>query len=143
MGYALAYEQTLVTESCGGCGIEFALPASLAKRFQTEGASIRCPNPNCPWPSMSIKETEAARLKKELEAERKRLEFARNAERVQREEAERLGHQLIAARGQMTKLRNRVGKGVCPCCNRSFENLKRHMVSKHPDYAAGELPAEG
>jgi DNA repair exonuclease SbcCD ATPase subunit len=92
---------------------------------------------------MSIKETEAARLKKELEAERKRLEFARNAERVQREEAERLGHQLIAARGQMTKLRNRVGKGVCPCCNRSFENLKRHMVSKHPDYAAGELPAEG
>lgn len=24
----------------------------------------------------------------------------------------------------------------CPCCNRTFQNLQRHMTSKHPDYVS-------
>jgi hypothetical protein len=28
----------------------------------------------------------------------------------------------------------RIGNGVCPCCNRSFTNLRRHMTTKHPEY---------
>jgi hypothetical protein len=40
-----------------------------------------------------------------------------------------------AAVGQVTKFKNRVWHGVCPCCNRTFENLARHMASKHADYA--------
>jgi hypothetical protein len=27
-----------------------------------------------------------------------------------------------------------VANGVCPCCNRTFQNLARHMAGKHPDY---------
>jgi hypothetical protein len=23
---------------------------------------------------------------------------------------------------------------VCPCCQRSFQNLSRHMKTKHPEY---------
>lgn len=30
--------------------------------------------------------------------------------------------------------RQRFANGVCPCCNRSFENVRRHMATKHPDY---------
>ena len=41
---------------------------------------------------------------------------------------------LSASKGQMTKLKNRVKNGVCPCCNRTFVNLLRHMKSKHPEY---------
>lgn len=41
-----------------------------------------------------------------------------------------------AAIGQVTKLKNRVSHGVCPCCNRTFENLQRHMASKHPTFTA-------
>jgi hypothetical protein len=26
---------------------------------------------------------------------------------------------------------------VCPCCNRTFQALARHMNSKHPTYADG------
>ena len=33
-------------------------------------------------------------------------------------------------------LQYRVGHGVCPCCNRTFGDLYRHMSTKHPGYAA-------
>lgn len=32
------------------------------------------------------------------------------------------------------EIKKRVGNGVCPCCNRTFENLSRHMSCKHPEY---------
>jgi hypothetical protein len=31
-------------------------------------------------------------------------------------------------------MRKRIQSGVCPCCNRTFENLGRHMKSKHPAF---------
>jgi hypothetical protein len=34
----------------------------------------------------------------------------------------------------VTKLKQRVANGVCPCCHRSFVNLHRHMAGQHPDY---------
>jgi uncharacterized protein (UPF0212 family) len=36
---------------------------------------------------------------------------------------------------QLKKVHVRVGHGVCPCCNRSFAQLRRHMAAKHPEYA--------
>lgn len=43
---------------------------------------------------------------------------------------------MHAARGQVTRLKNRAAAGVCPCCNRTFHQLVRHMAAKHPDFAA-------
>lgn len=123
MGYALKYQQELVTESCGGCGIEFAVPAALHGRFAKEGAAIRCPNPACPWPSMSIKETEAARLKKELEAATAARRWAEKSL-----EAEVAAHALTKK-----SARKRAAAGVCQCCNRTFQNVARHMKTKHPE----------
>lgn len=51
----------------------------------------------------------------------------------QRDQADR---RAAAARGQVTKIKNRVGHGVCPCCNRTFENLARHMTNRHPQYSS-------
>jgi Asp-tRNA(Asn)/Glu-tRNA(Gln) amidotransferase A subunit family amidase len=36
------------------------------------------------------------------------------------------------------RIRDRVGAGVCPCCNRTFKQLARHMQAKHPDYPGAE-----
>jgi hypothetical protein len=30
---------------------------------------------------------------------------------------------------------------VCPCCNRTFSNLQRHMAHKHPQFAKVEAVA--
>jgi hypothetical protein len=51
------------------------------------------------------------------------------------EEREAANRRAAAARGRVTKIKNRVGHGVCPCCNRTFENLARHMTSQHPSFA--------
>lgn len=50
----------------------------------------------------------------------------------QRDAAERSNRAL---RGVVTRERKRVSNGVCPCCNRHFEQLGRHMKNKHPNYA--------
>lgn len=51
----------------------------------------------------------------------------------QRDVAER---RVAAAKGQITKIKNRASKGLCPCCNRSFINLARHMAGKHPGFVS-------
>lgn len=37
-----------------------------------------------------------------------------------------------------TRTRNRIAAGVCPCCNRTFQNLADHMRTLHADYVAAE-----
>ena len=40
-----------------------------------------------------------------------------------------------ALKGQVTKIKRRVGKGICPCCRRNFANLRDHMEDEHPDWS--------
>lgn len=47
-----------------------------------------------------------------------------------------------ATRVALLRDRQRFVNGVCPCCNRSFENVRRHMASKHPDYDVTKVSAE-
>lgn len=74
-------------------------------------------------------ETEEQKLRRERDRLNQRL-----AEKE--DEIKSLEGRRRAAVGQVTKIKNRVGHGVCPCCNRTFENLARHMTSQHPAFAA-------
>ena len=53
-----------------------------------------------------------------------------------REEAEA---SLQATKGVVTRLKKRAIAGVCPCCNRTFQQLAAHMAHKHPDYKQPEV----
>lgn len=75
----------------------------------------------------SYTKSEVTRLREKLEDEKKNAEFWRK----RADEADR---SKAAIKGQLTKERKRVGNGVCPCCNRTFQNVARHMASKHPDF---------
>lgn len=44
-----------------------------------------------------------------------------------------------ATRAKLVRDRARFANGVCPCCNRSFENVARHMRTQHPDYDPSKL----
>lgn len=66
------------------------------------------------------------KLRERVEAEQLRTRQARD----QAEAAERTAR---AYKGQATKIKRRVLRGVCPFCDRSFENVTRHMESKHSD----------
>jgi hypothetical protein len=75
--------------------------------------------------------SEKAKLEKQLASEQQARRWVE-----QRLEAEAAEHAKTAR-----KL-SRVSAGVCPCCNRTFQNVARHMKTKHPDIAAAPAAKE-
>lgn len=122
----------IVAVWCPTCGIPYGLPEGFCEERQEDGRSWRCPNGD----SLSYHETDAMRLSRQLEAAKRREEYAKiraNGEEARRRQAER---RAAAARGQVTRIKRRVAHGVCPCCNRTFADLAKHMSGQHPEYVA-------
>lgn len=124
-------EVVLVTETCCKCGTVFAMEQSLNKDRHKTGDSFYCPNGH----SMIYRDTAAEKIKKMEKA----LEAERSNAQWWRKEAEAKARSLAATKGVLTRTKNRIHNGVCPCCNRSFENLERHMKNQHPNYAIDQV----
>lgn len=108
---------------CAVCGIVVVLPAHLADKKREDHTVYFCGNGH----KLVFKgKTELEKTRELLETERRWRERAEEL----RKQAEL---QASAARGVVTRMKNRVGNGVCPCCNRTFQNLMRHMQTKHPE----------
>ncbi len=80
--------------------------------------------------------TEADKLRQERDRLAQQIAYKDDRIKELREQAEAEARRGAAARGQVTKIKNRIGHGVCPCCNRTFENLHRHMTTQHPTFTA-------
>jgi hypothetical protein len=128
----------MYTHSCCNCGVLFAIPDDLDARLRINRERFYCPHGHGQSYTKSKLEMERDLLAKQLEREAKRRQaWEREAtlEAQRRRAAER---RTAAAKGQVTKIKKRVGNGVCPCCNRTFSQLAKHMASKHPEYARQE-----
>lgn len=117
----------LTVLECGNCGCLHAIPTNWEESAKSAGHHTYdwyCPR-GCKIGYGGPSEAEKQR-KRADEAERRV-----QAERDLRQDTER---RLIAQRGETTKAKKRAAAAVCPCCNRSFVQLRRHMANKHPDY---------
>jgi hypothetical protein len=132
--------QVLVTKTCGQCGILFAIPHTFDQENHLYGdkRTWYCPNGH----PRVYRETEVQRLRREMEAKladaQREIEDQKQWKDRERENRLRAERQHVAAKGRITKLTKRVGNGVCPCCNRSFSNLQRHMVGQHPEFTRAD-----
>jgi hypothetical protein len=125
-----AGETTLEVTTCGVCGVLFAAPQRLLDSCREDGDSFFCPNGH----SLVFNDYENKRLKRQLERERDR-NAALAAQRDQAEaEARTQKGRATRFRNDRDRIKGRVAAGVCPCCNRTFKNLERHMASQHPDW---------
>ncbi len=125
MGAAVSYYASIEhLTDCVTCGVAIACPSKKAAILRERGHEFWCINGH----KSHFAETENARLKKELEAAQR----ARDAAKARAEMAER---SVVAYKGKVTEIKNRVGNGVCPCCKRTFKQLARHMSCKHPEYS--------
>lgn len=128
--------------ACWQCNIRWAMPEEFVAQRRRDGKGFYCPNGH----SCAYNETEADRIKREAEKKitslQQSLAWAEESKRSWRESAERAENRLRATKGVVTKLKKRVGNGVCPCCNRTFSNLARHMHSQHPDFSEEKEPSE-
>ena len=116
---------------CCRCGIPFGVPDEFDDRRRQDGKSFCCPRGH----NQSYHDNETQRLKKQLAHEKKLREWAEQDARVAKAAESRANYRVRAMKGVITKQKKRAAAGVCPCCNRTFQNLARHMSTKHPDYA--------
>jgi sRNA-binding protein len=120
------FTDVLSINECGGCGVTWGITRSYEAERRKDHKTFYCPN-GC-WRYFPQKNTE-----ERLRAELARTEGALVEERQRAEHAKR---QLAAAKGRITRMRKRAAAGVCPCCNRQFTQVLRHMRAKHPDEMA-------
>ncbi|MBU8834159.1 hypothetical protein KL858_32590 [Mycolicibacterium goodii] len=128
---------TFVTHTCAthGCGVSFAVENGFNERRREDHRNFYCPNGHVMGylgKTEAQKERERAdRLQRLVESREADIRFEQR-----RLMSERRAH--AATKGQLTKTKKRVANGVCPCCNRHFANVERHMANQHPDYARNE-----
>ena len=107
-------------ETCCDCGIPFFMPTYHYERLiKNKGELFYCPNGHG---QHYTGKTEAQKIKEQLERERLETEEIRD----------KLLDEINKNKKLELKLK-RVHNGVCPCCNRSFKNLQRHIKTKHPE----------
>lgn len=131
MSPTINYTETLTVVTCT-CGINFAIPETLHQQLldhpggAPDTKSVVCPLGHR-WHFLG---------KSEAQLERERRQGAERREKAVRDllRAEERSHS--ATKGKLTKVKNRVHAGVCPHCNRTFQNLARHMGSKHAEEVA-------
>lgn len=123
MSAVFSYEQQLEATSCCVCGIQFGVPPYFIANARKNAGSLYCPNGH----RLGWSETEAEKLRKQLDAERNRVEFFKR----EAEQARVLARAAKASTTKVKKKLERIEKGVCPQCNRTFSNVARHMQTKH------------
>lgn len=119
------YTAELSIVECAECGMDIYLSVDFVKRRRRDNKGWYCPNGhNNYWPQ----EGDLARANRLLPASRQR-------EETLRDNLKTTEYKRRVEKAAKTRIKNRISKGVCPCCQRTFQNLGRHMANKHPDYA--------
>lgn len=132
---------TLVTIQCYKCCVPFAIPERLNQVLKDTKETFYCPNGHG---QIYTKSTESILREQLAKAEQDRLKSEqdlKNQLAASRQSTnfwnERFSKQVTETKKVKTRLKNtrlRIAHGVCPCCNRTFEDLARHMKSKHPEF---------
>jgi len=118
---------------CSQCGVVYAIPENLHALAigRDFGKEWFCPNGHT---QLYTGKSPAQKLEEQLQRER----AAHDQTRASRDNAVRTldhrTHQLRGTKAVVTRIKNRVAKGVCPCCNRYFRDLHSHMANQHPDF---------
>jgi DNA-binding transcriptional regulator YiaG len=111
-------------ETCCNCHVQFAMTEELYQRRLKDRNWFYCPNGHS---QHYTGPTEVQKLRSELERKQEML----NAATARANSAQQQKNSILKAH---RKMRVRVMNGVCPCCNRTFQNLMSHMKTQHPDF---------
>ena len=136
----ITWTTRLLTEVCCNCHMPFAMPEGFQRAAREDPAVwFYCPRGH----QQHYTDDPLARAKRERDAAKRRAEQAEATAR--RERGLKIGaqRQASAYKGVATRQRNRIARGVCPCCNRYFRPMAAHMASKHPQYAGEPLVPDG
>lgn len=130
MSHTINEVVTLETVTCCNCGIVFAMPQFFRKQKIDLGGNFYCPSGH----SQHFTKPTVTRLQEEIDAKARELRQAKcDLLNVQNAKAA-----VEKAKAESDRQLARAKNGVCPCCNRTFTNLHRHMKTKHPETIKGK-----
>jgi len=118
-----------VVEDCCTCGMQFAMTVDFQRRKLKDRGWFCCPAGHQQY---YAGKTEEQKLREQIE--QKDREIAARDRRVSNAES-----RARAVNKQYKRIRDRVKNGVCPCCNRTFQNLASHMKTEHQDFGSHDL----
>lgn len=129
-------QETFHVVSCYTCGCRFGINEQMYKRaVRDKRGCVYCPscqNATC-WTGETVDQKRARMAEAKLVRERAKHDQTKA-------ELKHSQHRCRAEKAAKTRLKNRAAAGVCPCCSRTFQDLARHMASKHPNFVAGKDP---
>lgn len=109
----------------GCCGGSFAVPDEIHKVWLNERKGWFCPY--CGSGRVFTGKSEEQKLREQLQQTQRNYE-------AQAGRAAMLERQRDGIKRAHQKMRDRVKNGVCPCCNRTFQNFMEHMKTQHPEF---------
>lgn len=133
----LTYQKTItmVTVACCNCGIVFGMPSDFNDRCKDdENRYFYCPSGH----SQHYSKSTSMKLKEELDKVREQKEHQQRQRQLAEESQRRVEIELKKNKTKLRNIKTRVANGICPCCNRTFINLQRHMHTKHPEFIPPE-----
>ena len=124
--------ENFVAIECGSCFYRFGMSQKQYDVRKTDHKTWWCPACGCQrhFTGMSAEE----KLRQENARLLQRMAQKDDEIKYQREKREENYRSKVALRGVITRTKKRISGGACPCCNRTFQNLARHMTTKHKDY---------
>jgi hypothetical protein len=122
----VAYE----AHQCGTCGVKWAIELDYMDDRREDGEGWKCPNGHSFVYNGG--ESRADQLARQLAQEQRRRQATEDL--LRHEEA---SHRTT--KGHVTRKKREllnVKGGVCPVegCHRHFQNVQRHIATKHPNY---------
>jgi len=125
MTLTMDYTETLTVTHCW-CGIAVGVPENLYRYANRhKGKEIYCPLGH----TFVFTDTFEEKFEREQRAHRATRDLLAAEERSH-----------VATRGHLTRARKRAKAGLCPCCKRHFENVERHVKTKHPNFDPAGTP---
>lgn len=118
----------LVIEHCCVCGIIFAFTQDFKDRRMEDGEIFHCPEGH------EQHYTAPHKLKDKIKTLESARDHYKNRMYHYREESEHKEYQRRGTKAALTRTKNALARGQCPCCGDQFDDLKIHMYEKHPNY---------
>ena len=128
------YTGTLHVLECCNCGMVFGMTRDYERRKRSDHTAFYCPAGHRQYFNG---ESDKEKLQCQLDNERNRTnrlhgEVSEQMVIIRQKERQVAAHKGVATK--RGKKLDRVANGMCPCCNRSFKNLERHMKGQHPNF---------
>lgn len=125
----------IIIETCCNCQVIFGMHAPTYDLRRNDKKSFYCPNGHA---QHYTGESEIQKLEKQLANERQYHQWTKTNLDEARRERDTAKKSAYSFKGKLNSVKRRVANGVCPCCNRTFQNLHNHMKKQHPHFKKDE-----